>query len=290
MKISPHTIRVAGAAVATIALALAPLAPAQASTPSWGVWTDLAPAEADAPGSISFGNSSFPNATFAMSGQYDPLETGVDTVYMSDEYFTADTPIGAVFGANGPQTSDGSANFYLVESTSNNSDEAILTVTFASPTTAGNLAFAVSDLDSDHVTVTATDGNDAAATGDQIIGSASPSSFNFCDVSAPPAACGSDTVGPLVTIGATDVLAAGVESGTDGSTAWFQPSVAISTVTFTFSTDDGSGSGSRYWFAQKDTAALPDTGASASTMMGMFGVGSAMLAAGAMFILRRRQV
>lgn len=289
MKNSSRTLKVAGAAVATLALALAPLAPAHADTSAWGVWTDLAPANGVVPGSLSFGNSAFPDATFAMSGQYDPIETGVETVYMQDEYFTADTPIGAVFGANGPQSSDGTANLFLIQSTSTNSDEAVLTVTFASPTTAGNLGFAVSDLDSDHVTVTATDGSGAAVSGEQLVGSASPNSFNFCDVTAPPAACGSDTVGPLITVGATDVLAAGIESGTDGSTAWFQPTVAISTVTFTFSTDDGSSSGSRYWFAQKESAALPNTGASASTMLGMFGIGSALLAAGAVIVIRRRQ-
>jgi LPXTG-motif cell wall-anchored protein len=285
MKNSSRTIKVAGAAVATIALALAPLAPAQAATSAWGVWTYIQPGSAPADPGIAFNNAAFADATFTINADIFPT-VEVLNVDDEDEWFTAETPIGAVFGANGPSTTN---NFLKIESPDNTTTDSILAVTFATPVKAGNLGFAVSDLDTDHVTVTATDAAGAAVSGSDLLGSASSTAaFNFCDVADSPGGC-SDTDVPTVETNATDVVATGSASNTDGSTVWFQPSVDIATVTFTYRNDDGgNSSSSRYWFAQKEST-LANTGASASTMLGMFGIGSALLAAGAIFVMRRRQ-
>ncbi len=219
------------------------------------------------------------NATWSVNGAGAYSIIGVDG---GDEYFVAGTPIGEVFGANGPT---GTSNYLRAESEDDLVTPVIITVTFESAVAAGLLGFAVSDLDSDHVTVTATDGSGTALTGTEIVGTATDSAFNFCDY--PDSPC-TDTAVPAITENANDVLATGVDTNTDGSTAWFRPSVAVKTVTFTYLNDDeGNSSSSRYWFAQT-AAPLPDTGLSGSSMMALFAVGAALLAAGGLLIARRR--
>jgi LPXTG-motif cell wall-anchored protein len=93
---------------------------------------------------------------------------------------------------------------------------------------------------------------------------------------------------PTITQNANDVVATGDSTSSDGSTAWFRPSVAVKTVTFTFLNDDDSNtSTSRYWFAQ-NAAALPDTGFSSSWSIMLFIAGAALLTAGGLLIARRR--
>ena len=273
-----------GASVAAIALALAPLSPASAaSTAAWGVW-DLNILTAVNTETVTFGSSSLPDATFTISGTYTTAE--VLNVDDGDEWFTAETPIGAVFGANGPSATN---NFLKIESTTTTTDLVTLTVTFASPTKANDLGVAVSDLDSDEVTVSATDANGNALTGAQLVGTASPDAFNWCNVANSPGGC-TDTDTPNITVNASDVFAAGAQQGTDGSTAWFQPSVGVKTITYVYKNDDTNTQTStvRFWLAQKESA-LPNTGVSASSMLGMFGFGAALLAAGALIVVRRRR-
>ena len=275
---------IAGASIAAVALALAPLAPASAApATAWGVW-DLSILSAVNSDTVTFGNPLFPDATYTLSGTIGSAD--VYNVDDEDEWFSAETPIGAVFGANGPSATN---NFLKLETTTTTTDIITLTVTFASATTANNLGFAVSDLDSDEVTVSATDANGAALTGEQIVGTASPDAFNWCNAAGSPGTC-TDTDTPTITVNASDVFAAGTQEGSDGSTAWFQPSVGVKTITFAYKNDDTNTqtSTSRYWFAQKESS-LPNTGASALTMLGMFGFGAVLLAAGALMVARRRR-
>lgn len=268
-KISLATTLVATASA--LALSLAPLAPATAATSAWGVWSDDS--------KLTFSDTGMVNATWAVNG------AGAESIIAVDgggEYFVAGTPIGAVFGANGPT---GTSNYLRAESEDDLVTDVVITVTFDSAVAAGLLGFAVSDLDSDHVTVTATGATGAALTGTEIVGTATDSAFNFC--AYPDAPC-PETAVPTVVENANDVLATGVETDTDGSTAWFRPSVAVKTVTFTYrNDDDGNSSSSRYWFAQT-AAPLPDTGLSSSSMVTVFAVGAALLAAGGLLIARRR--
>lgn len=259
------------ATASALALSLAPLAPATAASSAWGVWTDDT--------KLTFSGGGLVNATWAVTGylDYEILATDED-----GEYFVAGTPIGAVFGANGPSSSE---NYLKAESQDDTTTPVVVTVTFDSAVGAGLLGFAVSDLDSDHVTITATGATGSALTGTEIVGTATDSAFNFCDY--PDSTC-SDTAVPTITQNANDVVATGVETGTDGSTAWFRPSVAVKTVTFTYLNDDDEASSTgRYWFAQT-VAPLPDTGLSSSSMITLLAVGAALLAAGGLMIARRR--
>lgn len=265
------------ATASALALSLAPLAPASAATSAWGVWPEIAPG-AFSSQPLTFSGTGTVNATWTLTGadSYEVIATDVD-----NEYFVAGTPIGAVFGANGPSSTD---NYLKATSQDDTTTPVVLTVTFASAVSAGNLGFAVSDLDTDHVTVTATDGSGGALTGAQIVGTATSDAFNFCNYTDSPC---SDTAVPTVTQNANDVVATGVVSGTDGSTAWFRPSVAVKTVTFTYLNDDaGNSSSGRYWFAQN--APLPDTGLNGSTLITLFVVGASLLAAGGLLVARRR--
>ncbi len=258
------------ATASALALSLAPLAPASAATSAWGVWTDDT--------KLTFSSAGLVNATWTVTGdqEYEILPTDED-----DEYFVAATPIGAVFGANGPSSTE---NYLKAESQDDTTTPIVVTVTFDSAVGAGLLGFAVSDLDTDNVTVTATGASGSALTGAEIVGTATDSAFNFCNY--PDSPC-EDTAVPQITQNANNVVATGVESNTDGSTAWFRPSVAVKTVTFTYLNDDDSASSGRYWFAQT-AAPLPDTGLSGSALITLFVVGASLLAAGGLLVARRR--
>lgn len=270
------------ASASAFALLLAPLAPATAASSAWGVWPEIAP---DAVSSLplTFSGTGTVNATWTITGAsfYEVIATDVDND--PQEYFSAPTPIGTVFGANGPSSTE---NFLKATSLDDTTTPVVVTVTFASAVAAGSLGFAVSDLDTDHVTVTATDGSGSALTGAQIVGTATTGAFNFCAYNGDPACIG--TVVPTITQNANNVLATGVESeANDGSTAWFRPNVAVKTVTFTYLNDDNEASSSgRYWFAQ--TAPLPDTGVNNSTMITLLVVGASLLTAGGLMVARRR--
>jgi len=261
------------ATASAFALALAPLAPASAASSSWGVWAES---------TLSFSGTGMVNATWASTGVLDLAPIPTDYDGPPQEYFVAATPIGAVFGTNGPSSTN---NYLYAESLDDTTTPLVITVTFASAVAAGNLGFAVSDLDTDRVTVTATDGSGGALTGAQIVGTATTVAFNFCNYSGGPVC--TDTAVPTVTQNANSVLAQGSLSSSKGSTAWFRPSVAVKTVTFSFLNEDATNySSGRYWFAQD--VPLPDTGLSGSALVTLFVVGASLLAAGGLLVARRR--
>ena len=260
------------ATASALALSLAPLAPASAATSAWGVWSDD-------DSTLTFSSAGAANATWTVTGYSDYWLVPTDE---DDEYFVAATPIGAAFGANGPSSTE---NYLRAESEDDTTTPIVVTVTFDSAVGAGLLGFAVSDLDTDHVTVTATGTTGSALTGSEIVGTSTDSAFNFCNY--PESPC-SDTAVPTITQNANDVVATGDSTSSDGSTAWFRPSVAVKTVTFTYLNDDDTNTSTgRYWFAQ-NAAPLPDTGLSSSWMIALLAVGAALLAAGGLLIARRR--
>jgi LPXTG-motif cell wall-anchored protein len=274
-----HTLATTIVATASaLALSLAPLAPASAATSAWGVWSEVAPSVTPS-ANLTFAGTGMVNANYTVNGAGSQTVIGVAG---GDEYFVAGTPIGSVFGANGPT---GDNNYLRTESENDTVTPVVITVTFDSAVEAGLLGFAVSDLDSDHVTVTATGATGSALTGTELVGSATDGAFNFCNYTDSPC---SDTAVPTITVNANDVLATGVDANSDGSTAWFRPSVAVKTVTFTYLNDDNTNvSSTRYWFAQT-AAALPDTGVSSSTVIILMVVGASLLAAGGLMVARRR--
>ena len=282
-----RTLRITAATAAVFACALAPLSPAQASTvPHWGVWTA---GESSGTGTVDFGDTTLPSASFDVTGAWDAAE--IYNVTDESEWFTSETPIGSVFGANGPSSSN---NFLKVTSVDNVTDDAVVTVTFSTPTIAGNFAFAVTDIDTDYVSISAKDPSwvdGEGLSGETILGSATDQAFNFCDVSDSPGGC-SETAVPGIYTYSGSVLVK--DNGPDdGSSAWFRPDAAISSITFEYrNLDETNSSSFRIWMAQlapEAVAPLADTGVSPSVIAGMFGFGAALLAAGGLLMIRRRR-
>ncbi len=277
------TFTLAGIIAASSALALAPLLPAAAATDdvAWGSWGAVGPSSLSAE-TVTFTGTNFVNGTWAVTGAagYEILDTTT-----AGEYFTAETPIGTAFSANGP---DLGANFLKV--TMPAGGQSTLTVTFDAAVPADQLGIAVSDIDTDHVSISGTDANDGALTGAQINGSATTQGFNFCAVTDPPSACGGDTDTPSLSTGATDVTATGTSAGTDGSSAWFRPNTTVKSLSFTFFNDDsGNTSSERVWLVQKYTPApLPNTGVNGGLVAGIAGLSIALIAAGGLIVARRR--
>lgn len=271
--------RIAGLAIGlTGALLLA--APANATSfKSWGVWSD---------GSIAFSGTNAVDATYTLDSGVQSSE--IITTDYDNEYFTADSPIGEIFGTNGP---DSTNNYLKVSTQDDQTTDAVVEITFDSAVAAGDLALAVSDIDSDHVTITMNDDSSNSLTGVEINGSATTSAFNFCDYSA--SSC-SDTSVPDIATNGNNVVATGQDSGTDGSTAWFRPSVAVKSITLTIRNDDSSNNSSteRIWLAQlsegssssSNSPHLANTGANDGAQLP---IAAALVAGGLALVARNRK-
>jgi hypothetical protein len=201
-----------------------------------------------------------------------------------DEYFAADTPIGAVAGANGPT---GSFNFLKdkINGLAGSVDSGVhqdmnqILIRFITPVPAGQLLFAASDIDSDHVAIHGKDADGNFLTADQLRGTASTSlnglAFNYCASATSPGSC-TDTATPAMTTDSDGrIIATGQTANTTGSSVWVRPSVAVKELWVTVTNDDASNASSiRLWAAQvaststsdaagasgRGSASLPNTG------------------------------
>lgn len=251
MRISKVFTSSAIAIVASVGLVLAPLAPAWAVTYSWGLWGGEDDDGDIFPESLTFTGTGTINASVDVTPRESTSLQATET-----RFFTSTTPMGAVFGANGPSAVD--VNNYIRLRTE---DPVEVTITFVSAVPAGQLGFALSDFDNDKVTVRAWDASNNPISGEQIIGSATSDAFNYCDpaFSPLPSACTAQEPTPILVptleVDSDNVVVTlSTGEGEDsyiGTTAWFRPSVAVTKVTFTqeeFTSDVESNID--YWFAQ----------------------------------------
>lgn len=284
-------VAIVGAFGAAVALALSPILPAQAATvKEWGVWSTPSTQDGSGNGTLNFTNSNLIDATYEYS-----LTDSIESANSDDgAWFNADSPIGAVYGASGPF-----AVAHKLRIDADAADNSILTVTFATPVPAGQLAFAVGDVDDDQVTITGTGVDNVDLTGDELKGTGSDHTFNFCVTSeTEPSDCFGDTDVPVLTTNANDLLVEGAEVGnsSDGASAWFQPSVAVKSIRFESEIwgDPGETGHHDFWFAQSGTGSssssnsLANTGSNSDSIAMMIGLGSAFLFAGSLMVSRRK--
>ena len=195
-------------------------------------------------GTIDFDVLGMPDATYTIDKSNDDGEDAeLLTSDDSGDWLTADTPFGAVFGASGPSTTT-----QLLKTRVDEDTTATTTITFATPVPANTLGFAVADIDVDQVIITGTTADGSAVTGAQLAGT----TFNFCDVAAPkPDNCdGVDAPYAVPTWNpATGTVSDPADEDSDGASASFRPTVAISSLTFAFSSVDSSSPSYRLWFA-----------------------------------------
>lgn len=131
---------------------------------------------------------------------------------------SAATPFGAVFG-------DSTGENYLRMSSPTNSGSSSTTLTFAADTPATGLGLALGDVDSESITVTATTTGGAPVTAAEL---GWQGAFNYLN--------GSDV--PTWNAGTSTLV--GNVADTQGASGWFQPTVPLSSITFTNTTLIGS--------------------------------------------------
>lgn len=233
MTLTQRRRRLVGLLLPLGAILAVVLASPAAATPPYATWT---PAVALPPA------VGFPGAGLSYS---DPAPV-ITTPSGASTFLAPNTDFGAEYGASQDQP-------YLNVATALNSPARSVTLTFTEPTPAAGWGFALGDLDSETIQVTATGVGGAAVSGAEL---GLVSTFNFCAAGISPRApaCAgqvrADVSGTVV--GPTSVITSGnpgdptavppvpVGTNTIGSTAWFQPSVSLVTLTLTL--DDIAGS------------------------------------------------
>jgi hypothetical protein len=267
--------------------AITPASAATTTTAKWGSWTF--DEQNTYEGDITFGDPSMPDAHWAPSVDEAPSNRATLAVVGTDtagEYFGADTPIGAIAGANGPT---GSFNF--LKDTINGlagttvlgvrQDMNYIAINFATAVPADQLVIAASDIDSDHVSFLGKDVDGNFLTAEQLRGTAAATfsdlAFNFCSSASAPNSC-TDTAVPAITTDSDGrIIATGQTSNTTGSSFWIRPSVPLKQLWIQVWNDDASNSSSiRLWAAQVTTTTTSDVTPSSSNLP-QTGTGSALV-------------
>ncbi|CAB4559489.1 unannotated protein [freshwater metagenome] len=283
-----------GAAVTALGLAVAlTSSPALAAVDdgTWGIWA--AEDVSDAPaGTIGFGSTVVPSASY----EYTEIsgDTGVEiaTVNDKDMWVPASSPMGTVFGANGPSDIEN-----LLDYDANEYSESTLVITFDAEVPANELGLVIMDIDggndgqplsADRFTVEATNAAGANLTSSELNGGA----FNFCNVPVAemPGDCEDTAYTGVPTVTeptATSVFfQADLNASTDeGDSGWVNPTAAVKTMTVTWLSQDG-GSSAKLAIAVKKTE-LANTGLDVTTGA-LTALGLGVLGAAALIATRRR--
>jgi LPXTG-motif cell wall-anchored protein len=251
--------------------------PASAATfAEWGEWVD------GAEDRLVFSDPGLSDATFSVSNantwRVENPATGTDV-----ESFSANSPVGALIGANTGATND----FALyVFSKDENREYAIVTITFDTEVPAGNLALALSNVNDDHALIEMIDGSSVSLTGTEIIGTATNTGFSSTDIASDPI--------PTVVANANSVSIDAPETRNDASTGWVRPSAAVKTIAIAIASNDSYYGMQRVWIGQiggsedvggSSGEGLAKTGATDSMYLVAF-AGAAILATAG--IVRRR--
>ncbi|WP_133884355.1 hypothetical protein [Glycomyces sp. NRRL B-16210] len=231
-------VTLVGAIGAALLLAAAP-ALAQDDEPGYAAWTLEGGSRAYTGTMTLPGN--FPAAEFTSDARSDSLlRTGMNT------WLGENTPFGEVYGSsrNQPYPS-------LRPNTNTPPIPSTTTYTFAAPTPASGWGFALGDIDADTVTVSAT-----GADGEPVpVGALGfQDTFNFCETTPRPNTCTGVTDFHQPTWDPATGTLAGDGADRTGGVGWFQPTVPLTTLTFTFTPLSGAPT-YQTWFAK---LALPD--------------------------------
>ena len=176
----------------------------------------------------------------------------IGTPDSEEEWLNAKTPFGKKVGSNWSDIEDG---VFSVRS----STTSTVVITFSETIPANKLVWAISDIDVEEVTVTGSN-TDGSLTGSELVGFASPRSFNFCHVTNDvPGVCGGETTVPRVTVNSGDVTAIpALESSDEGETSWGIIGADIDELVISPNVVDSSSGSVRIWLAYSDTVIADD--------------------------------
>ncbi len=192
---------------------VAPDAATAAPTSGWASWTPITGAGNDYRTTMQLPAGGFPRAVVASDSRSNvALPSGATT------YLRTSTPVGAAYG-----TSQGEAYLNLRPKADTATAPSTTTYAFDSPTPPAGWTFVLGDVDSDQVRIIAkdADGTTLSAT---VVDGWFRGSFNYAGDTDQP------TWDP-----ATSTLTGNPDAlDTNGASAWFEPDVPLSSLTFVF--------------------------------------------------------
>jgi hypothetical protein len=167
----------------------------------------------------------FPTATVTSDSRAG--QVGVQSGASS--WLSATTPVGAAYGS-----SQGQPYLNLRPRADSPTAPSTTTYTFERPTPAGGWTFVLGDIDADQVTVSARGLGGRVLTGAEL---GYRSSFNYCAVTPSPSCTGTDapTWDPVTGV----LVGNATASDTSGASAWFEPTVPVTSLTFLFQQRSG---------------------------------------------------
>lgn len=209
------------------ALLMVPLLAAPASADSHGVWAQWEPLSGSANDyrtEMSLPVTGFPTAQVTS----DSRAGSVGVISGASTWLAEGTAVGATYGSSRNQP-----YLNLRPRADNLASPSVTTYTFESPTPASGWAFVLGDIDADQVQVTAMgpDGGEVTAAELGFRGG-----FNYCapEVTGRPS-CTGEPDDVALWDPATQILSGNADAvDTSGAAGWFEPTVPIATLTFTF--------------------------------------------------------
>ena len=205
------------------------LAPAQAQrVTGWSDWDPVSGSTNHYATTMRLPAQGFPAATMAS----DSRSGSVGVQSGASMWFGGSTPVGVKYGSSQDRPY---LNLRPLADTATTPSRT--TYTFDQPTPPTGWAFVLGDIDADKVSISAKDAGGQAVSAAQL---GFVQAFNLCDSSPRPGAC-STSVGDVPTWDPTNQTLTGSPSATDtvGATGWFEPTVSLSSLTFTFTRRSG---------------------------------------------------
>jgi hypothetical protein len=227
MGISKKTTTLATVVAAAVVVGLTALPADAATTTRWADFTDLAGAAGAQTGALSLGLGAFPDATIAT----DAGTRNAGVVSGATTWLSPTTPVGSKYG-----TSRNQEYLNLPATTSNGPSTTTYTFDTATPT--AGWAIVLGDIDADAVRVSATTTTGAAVPTAQLN---YRGGFNYCSNSGAgePSCTGAATDVPTWDAATATLTGNDGASDTSGAAGWFEPTAAIKSLTFTFTSRSG---------------------------------------------------
>lgn len=199
--------------VATALLVPWMAAPASAGGAHYGRWSFDGGS-----GTMSIPLGGFPDASVETTSTSAAVQTG------RSAFLNASTPVGARYGSSQNQP-------YVNLRTARGGTPSTTTLTFDTPPAAGKWAFTLGDIDADAITISAVGADGSPLTAAQL---GWQGAFNYCNGSPLPSTC---SPGPHTDVPSWDPAAMelmGNVGDTSGASGWFQPTVAVKSLSLKF--------------------------------------------------------
>jgi hypothetical protein len=221
------TTSLATLSTAAVIVGVAALPASAATTTRWAEFTELAGAAGAQTGSLTLDIGAFPTATIAT----DAGTRNAGVVQGASTWLSPSTPVGAKYGTSRNQ------DYLNLPATTSNSPSTT-TYTFDTATPTAGWALVLGDIDADAVRVSATTATGAAVPVAQLN---YRGGFNYCSNSGAgePSCTGSATDVPSWDPATATLTGNDGAADTSGAAGWFEPTAAIKSLTFTFTSRSG---------------------------------------------------